>query len=100
MTNEFVGNMIICCLLSLIIGGIGFLQYKSNILFNVNYSSNQKICKIIVLHVIFAAVVIFVSPFILEVLQDTHYLLKKAIPVTSMLIIILDMFIRIRKLES
>ena len=37
MTNEFVGNMIICCLLSLIIGGIGFLQYKSNILFNVNY---------------------------------------------------------------
>ena len=100
MTNEFVGNMIICCLLSLIIGGIGFLQYKSNILFKVNYSSNQKICKIIGLHVIFAAVVIFVSPFILEVLQDTHYLLKKAIPVTSMLIIILDMFIRIRKLES
>lgn len=102
MNNEFVGNMIMGCVLSLIIGGIGFAQYKSNILLNVRYSSNKKICKIIGLHVMFFAVVIFFIPFILEVLSgNIHYeLLKIAIPTFLILIILLNMFIQIKKNHS
>lgn len=68
MNNELVGQMIVFCVISLIIGGLGFVQYKSDILFNVGFNKQEydsKIAsKIVGLHIMISALFLFILPII------------------------------------
>ncbi|MFQ7342746.1 MAG: hypothetical protein ACLROA_12495 [Turicibacter sp.] len=70
MNNELIGQMIAGTLISLILGGIGFVQYKSDTPFNIGFNKegyNPKIVsKIIGIHVMIFAALLFVFPLILN----------------------------------
>lgn len=74
MNNELIGQIIACTLISLIIGGIGFVQYKSDTPFNVGFNKdgyNSKIVsKIIGIHVMIFAVLLFIYPLIFNQIKE------------------------------
>lgn len=66
--------MIVFFIISLIIGGLGFVQYKSDILFNVGFSKQEYdskiVSKIVGLHVMIFALFLFILPIIFYQLKD------------------------------
>ena len=78
MNNELVGQMIVFSLISLIIGGLGFVQYKSDIPFNVGFNKqvydSKVVSKIVGLHVMIFAVVLFILPIVSHQFKEMeHY---------------------------
>lgn len=78
MNNELVGQLIVFSLISLIIGGLGFVQYKSDIPLNVGFNKHgydsKVVSKIVGLHVMIFAVVLFILPIVFYRFKEMeHY---------------------------
>lgn len=97
MNNELVGQMILFFVISLILGSIGFVQYKSDIPFNVNNNNpfnarfNKQgydlkiVSKIVGLHIMILALFLFIIPIIFYQFKDFKY--AQIIDVLIMLIL-------------
>ena len=74
MNIELIGQVIVSSLISLIIGGLGFVQYKSNIPFIVGFDKEgydlKIVSKIVGLHVMISAVFLFISPMIFNQMKE------------------------------
>lgn len=75
MNQELIGMGISLFVCASIIGILGVLQFKGNIPLNINQASDkydaQLLSKIIGVHVMIFAVILFCLPFIVYTLRDT-----------------------------
>ena len=100
MNNELVGQMIVFCVISLIRGGLGFVQYKSDILFNVGFNKQEydsKIAsKIVGLHIMISALFLFILPIIFYQFKEFKNSQTVEVLITIVLVILMLLSVNIQ----